>query len=183
MQVPARQRVLQQTAQHAATTKPAPLARAEVRQKSANAVVLQLQRTIGNRAVQRLLLQRKIDVTSGEPTLSDPIPLVLGGITNLGRTRPGMNGRVFPDGLTTTAYKEAAFDGDVLRVNGAAVDWRTLSAAGRATLVGALLTKTVEVEELVTIRDYRNLVYNSVNQIRDMDLVTDRLYCYRCIRF
>ena len=110
MPVLARRGVRQQTAQHAATTKPAPLARAEVRQKSANAVVLQLQRTIGNRAVQRLLLQRKIDISSGAPTESDPIPLVLGGTTNLGRTRPGMNGTVFPDRSTVKGYKEAVFN-------------------------------------------------------------------------
>jgi hypothetical protein len=105
-----RQRVLQQTTQHAAISKPAPLARAEVRHKSSDAIILQLQRTIGNRAAQRLLLQRKIDFSSGEPTLLDPIPLVLGGTTNLGRTRPGMNGTVFPDGLTIKAYKEAVFN-------------------------------------------------------------------------
>jgi len=105
-----RQRVLQQTTQHAAISKPAPLARAEVRHKSSDAIILQLQRTIGNRAAQRLLLQRKIDFSSGEPTLLDPIPLVLGGTTNLGTTRPGMNGTVFPDGLTIKAYKEAVFN-------------------------------------------------------------------------
>ena len=104
-----RRRVLQQATQHAATGKPAPLARAEVRQNISNAIILQLQRTIGNQAVQRLLLQRKIDFTSGKPTLSDPIPLVLGGTTNLGRTRPGMNGTVFPDGLTIKDYKAAVF--------------------------------------------------------------------------
>ena len=105
-----RQRVLQQTTQHAAISKPAPLARAEVRHKSSDAIILQLQRTIGIWAAQRLLLQRKIDFSSGEPTLLDPIPLVLGGTTNLGTTRPGMNGTVFPDGLMIKAYKEAVFN-------------------------------------------------------------------------
>src|SRR5215470_13433554 len=104
-----RQRVFQQTTPHAATSKPASLARADVRQKSTNAIILQLQRTIGNRTVQRLLLQRKIDFSSGKPTLSDPIPLVLGSTSNLGRTRPGINGTVLPDGLTTKNYKDAVF--------------------------------------------------------------------------
>ena len=110
MPVLARPTVLQQNAQHAAKTKPAPRARAKVRQNSSNAIVLRLQRTIGNRAVQRLLLQRKIDFSSGEPTLSDPIPLVLGGTTDLGKTRPGMNGTLFPDRSTVKGYKEAVFN-------------------------------------------------------------------------
>src|SRR4029450_5164774 len=91
-----RRRVLQQATQHAATGKPAPLARAVVQQNSSNPILLQLQRTIGNRAVQRILVQRKIDFSSGTPTLSAPIPRVLGGTTKLGETRPGMNGTVFP---------------------------------------------------------------------------------------
>jgi hypothetical protein len=104
-----RRRVLQQATQHPAISKPAPLDRAEVPQNSSNAIILQLQRTIGNQAVQRLLLQRKIDFSSGTPTLSDPVPLVLGGTTKLGRTQPGMNGTVFPNGLTIKDYKEAVF--------------------------------------------------------------------------
>ena len=91
-------------------SKPALPARAEVRHNSPNAIILQWQRSIGNQAVQRLLLQRKIDFSSGTPTPSDPIPLVLGGTTNLGRTRPGMNGTTFRDGLTINAYKEAVFN-------------------------------------------------------------------------
>jgi len=104
-----RRRVLQQATRHAATGKPAPLARTVVRQNSSDAIVLQLQRTIGNLAVQRLLLQRTIDFSSGKPTLSDPIPLVLGGTTKLGVTRPGVNGTIFPAGQTIKSYKEAVF--------------------------------------------------------------------------
>ena len=104
-----RRREPQQATQHPATTKPVPLARAEVRQNRSHAIILQLQRTIGNRAVQKLLLQRKIDFNSGEPTWSDPIPLVLGGKTDLGKTRPVMNGKLFPDGLAVNDYKESVF--------------------------------------------------------------------------
>src|SRR5215831_9878136 len=92
---------LQEATQHAATRKPVP--------RSSDAITLQLQRTIGNRAVQRLLLQRTIDFSSGTPALSDPLPLVLRGTTNLGRTRPGMNGTVLPDASTITGYKERVF--------------------------------------------------------------------------
>jgi len=34
---------------------------------------------------------------------------VLGGKTDLGKTRPGMNGKLFPDGLAVNDYKESVF--------------------------------------------------------------------------
>jgi hypothetical protein len=66
--------------------------------------ILNLQRTIGNQAVQRLL-----DFTQPQPILSDPIPSVLGGRSILGRTLPGFNGNLLPGSLIKKDYKEAVF--------------------------------------------------------------------------
>jgi len=115
--------------QQIAPAKPAIFNRAHFGQSRDRNSLLDLQRTIGNQAVQRLLkvntgdcpslkamqqgnntLHRKIDFTQPQPISSDPIPSVLGGRTILGRTLPGFNGTLLPEVSSKKDYKVAVFN-------------------------------------------------------------------------
>jgi hypothetical protein len=55
------------------------------------------------------VLHRKIEFTEPQPIFSDPIPLVLGGRSILGRTLPGFSGTLLPESAIKKDYKEAIF--------------------------------------------------------------------------
>jgi hypothetical protein len=59
---------------------------------------------------KRHVLHRKIAYTARDPVLLDPIPLVLSGNTKLGKTFPGLNGNLIPEGATPREAKVAVFN-------------------------------------------------------------------------
>ena len=55
------------------------------------------------------VVHRKIDFTQPKPKLVDPIPLVLGGSTDLGNTLPEFNGKPLPANAAKRVYQEAVY--------------------------------------------------------------------------
>ena len=53
------------------------------------------------------------------------------------------------------------------------IDWDAKTVAEKENIVAGLIDNTIEVEQLVTIKTYKNVVYTASGQMASYDLTTD----------